>query len=185
MNRAKKLRAKPRRFLVSIKDDISGEFNHILQIDVVHLEDGNVLHVICTGTGFQQGMSLKYMSAKSAWDALRRCWTNVLAGAPDYIQTDSGSNFAAAEFKKAATHMGIIIKTVPAESHNRIGKVERAHAILRSIYQKLKVSLPRINREDHLSLAFRAINDAPNAKGISPTMLVFGVYPKLPGAGPR
>lgn len=50
------MRAKPRRFLFSIKDDLTGEFNHTRQIDAVHLSDGNVLHVVCVGTGFQQGL---------------------------------------------------------------------------------------------------------------------------------
>ena len=64
---------KPRRFLFSIKDDITGEFNHILQIDAVKLSDGNVLHVVCKGTGFQSGKFLSNMSAKMAWTVLRRC----------------------------------------------------------------------------------------------------------------
>jgi len=35
-------------------------------------------------------------------------------------------------------------------------------------------------------MAFRAINDSPNSDtGICPTTLVFGIYPKIPGAGHR
>lgn len=79
-----------------------------------------------------------------------------------------------------------IIKSVATEAHNRIGKIERSHAILRSIYEKLKLDLPRITRDDRLSMAFRAINDAPDSvSGISPTTLVFGVHPKIPGVGHR
>lgn len=49
------MRVKQRRFLFSMRDDITGEFNHVLPIDVVHLSDGNVLHLIYMGTSFQQG----------------------------------------------------------------------------------------------------------------------------------
>lgn len=179
-------RAKPRRFLFSVKDDTTGEFNHKLEMDVVSLCDGNVLHIICTGTGFQQGAFLNKMTAASAWKTLKQCWINVYAGAPGFIFTDAGSNFTAEEMKSAASSMGIILKSVPTEAHNRIGTIERSHAILRSIYNKLKMDLPSIRREERLSMAFRAINDAPaRASGISPTMLVFGILPNIPGAGFR
>ena len=64
--------AKPRRFLFSIKDDITGEFNHIIEIDVCYLDDGNILHIICNGTGFQSGKFLSDMSAATAWRTLRQ-----------------------------------------------------------------------------------------------------------------
>ena len=82
--------------------------------------------------------------------------------------------------------MGIVLKIAPTEAHNKIGKVERQHAVLRSIYKKLKMDLPNLSRYERLTLAFRAINDAPDSNtGISPTALVFGVHPKIPGSGPR
>lgn len=40
--------------LFSVSNNITGEFNRVLQMDVVNLSDSNVLRVICTGTGFQQ-----------------------------------------------------------------------------------------------------------------------------------
>jgi len=82
--------------------------------------------------------------------------------------------------------MGVVLKIAPTEGHERIGKIERSHAILRSIYSKLKIDLPKISKEDRLSLSFRAINDSPNSEtGVSPTAMVFGVHPKLPGGGNR
>ncbi len=181
------LREKPRRFLFSVKDDITGDFNHSLQADIVRLSDGDVLHVICMGTGFQQGTFVRNNpSSAEVWRALRRCWINAYAGAPDFLTTDAGTNFTSKEMREAAEGMGITIKAVPTEAHNRIGKVERSHAVLRKIYEKLKMDLPASRRDDRLSLSFRAINDAPSSPGgISPTMLVFGILPKIPGAGHR
>lgn len=81
------------------------------------------------------------MSADSAWNTLKHCWINVYAGAPDCIVTDAVSNFTTQEIKDATSSMGIIIKFVPTEAHSLIGKIERSHAILRSIYEKLKIEL--------------------------------------------
>lgn len=40
-------------FLFLVRDPKVGKFNHILQIDIVALADGNVLHIIHLGTGFK------------------------------------------------------------------------------------------------------------------------------------
>lgn len=167
-------RAKPRRFLFSVKDSITGEFNHVLEIDVMKLRDGNVLHVLCSGTRFQQGLFIDSMTALEAWKTLRRCWIDVYAGAPDIIKHDHGTNFQSKEFQSLAGDMGICIKCVPAEAHERIGSLERRHAVVRSIYSKMALDLPDIGREERLSLTFRAINDVPDRiTGICPTTLVF------------
>lgn len=103
------LRAKPHQFLFSIKDDVTAEFNHVLQVDIMHLSDGNVLHILCTGTGFQQGQFVTNMSATEAWKVLTRIWINTYSGAANKIETDSGSNFTATELMEAAKSSGICI----------------------------------------------------------------------------
>lgn len=58
--------------------------------------------------------------------------------------------------------------------------------MFKSIYEKLRLDLPSISKEDRLSLIFCAINDSPSSDTrISPTTLVFRNYPKIPGAGDR
>ena len=122
------------------------------------------------------------MSAKEAWRALRRCWINVFAGAPDVIRHDAGKNFVAKEFRSAAEDLEISVKCVPTEAHSRVETVERNHSTVRTIYNKIKIDLADISRADLLSLAFREINDAPSSvTGISPTKLVFGIAPRIPG----
>lgn len=179
-------RSKPRRFLFSIRDSCTGEFNSVIQIDVMKLVDGNVLHVICTGTLFQSGIFVKDPSCAEAWRALRLAWINIYAGAPDLLVHDQASNFTGAEFKEAADEWGIVLKPIPTEAHERVGLLERRHAVVRAVYDKLRIDLPHLSPSDRLSYTFRAINDVPDADtGISPTTMVFGVYPKLPGSGPR
>lgn len=177
---------KPRRFLFSIRDPIVGEFNHIIQIDVVNLVHGNVLHIIDVGTRFQNGGFITKMDAECAWRSLRKFWIDVYAGAPDYVHTDAGTNFNSAEFMNKVEALGTIIRIAPTEGHDRIGIVERSHAYLKTVYSKLCIDLPDVSREDRLSMSFRAINDSPcSDTGVSPTTLVFGVYPKIPGGGAR
>lgn len=80
----------------------------------------------------------------------------------------------------------VILKVVLTKKHWHVRKFKLPHAILRKVYDNLKVDLPSINREDRLSVAFRAIKNAPNSDtGISPAALVFRVHPKLTGGGKR
>lgn len=179
-------RAKPKRFLFSIRDDITGEFNHVIVIDVVKLSDGNVLHIMCKGTKYQSGTFLKDMTTKEIWAALQRSWINLYAGAPDIIEADAATNFTSDKFESLADEFGIAIKTVPTEAHDRIGAIERQHAALRAVYEKIKPDTPLMPKSERLAMAFRALNDAPDADtGITPTTLVFGVHPKLPGSRKR
>lgn len=127
-------RAKPRGFLFSIKDTCTGEFNNVIEVDKMKLEDGNVLHVLCTGTLFQQGIFVKNMTSAEAWKALRPCWINIYSRAPDVLVHDQGTNFTGSEFQTAADELGIILKGIPAEAHERIGTLERRHAVVRSVY---------------------------------------------------
>lgn len=135
---------KPRRCLFSVKVEATVEFNHILEIDVVNLSDVNFLLIVCSGTGFHEGEFLRNLTANDAWKTLSRCWINRHAGAPDYIHTDPVNNFYSKEFIDAAENLGIVLKVMPTESHEGIGKIEWAHAVFRAVYAKLKIDFPRI-----------------------------------------
>lgn len=52
--------------------------------------------------------------------------------------------------------------------------MERAHAPLRTAYDKLKIDLPDMKWEELLQMAVKAVNDAVGPSGVSPTMHVFG-----------
>lgn len=65
---------------------------------------------------------------------LRRC--------SDCLITDAGANFTAKDVEKVTNAMGAILKLLPTEAYNRVGKVERSHANHRMIYGKLKIDLP-------------------------------------------
>ena len=178
--------SRPCRFVFSIKDPIFGEFSHVLQVDFAKLSNGNVLHIIDVGTKFRNGKLIYKMDAETAWKTLGRCWVDIYWVAPDITHSDGGTNFNSEELRNNAISMGIEVKIAPIKGHERVGIVERSHAQLRAEYDKLLIDLPQIVKEERLSMTFRAINDTPCSDiGIFPTTLVFGVYPKILGAGPR
>ena len=143
------------------------------------LADGNTLHCVCAGTGFQPGKFVSDMSAKTAWQTLWSCWICPYAGPPDTLVYDAGTNFFSKEFKDSCSTMSTTVVEVPTEAHHVIGVGERQHHVVRNIYNKLKLDFTYLNREELLELTFRAVNYAPGPDGVSPTILVYGIPPKL------
>ena len=174
----------PGRYKITLKDD--HEFNYSIIIDVVYLDGRPVLHVVDSATSFNAARWLKDMSAKEAWNALRACWIDVYLGPPDVIIHDPGTHFAAEEFREAAKLMSCIIKEMPTEAHNSVGKTERFHAPLRRAYEIISDELKGqgISKEVILQMAVKCVNDTANPGGIVPTLLVFGAYSRISDDSP-
>lgn len=136
--------AKPRRFMFSVRDPAVGQFIDHLQIDVVALIDGSVLHIIDIGTYFQNEGFIGKMDAGTAGRLLQKFWVDVFTGAPDYINTDTGTNFNSEQFKNQASSMWLILRIVPTEEHERIGLIEQSHAYFQNVYKKVCIDLPYI-----------------------------------------
>ena len=98
------------RFLFTFRDDVPDEFDHTLEMDVVHLVEGNVLYIFCSDTGLQNYSLLNWMSAEQACKAIKSGWIKVYAGAPDYIICDSGSILLREEMQQLARSIAIIVK---------------------------------------------------------------------------
>ena len=75
--------------------------------------------------------------------------------------------------------MGIVVKTVPVESHYSIGLVERYHSPLRRVYTIITTEIPSIDPKLALQMAFKALNDSAGPNRLVPTLLVFGAYPRM------
>ena len=110
---------------------------------------------------------------------LKNCWIDSYLGPPDLITTDAGKNFISKEFKYNAELMGIKVKSVPVESHNSVGLVERYHGPLRRAYQIITAEIPDIAKDIALQMALKALNDSVGPNGLVPTLLVYGAYPRL------
>lgn len=82
--------------------------------------------------------------------------------------------------------MAITTKSVPVESHWSIGIVERYHAVLRRAYEIIMndLAIIGISKEVGLQMVVKAINDTAGTDGLVPTLLVFGVYPRMHAMDP-
>lgn len=173
----------PQRFKFTLKDD--REFNYEIFVDVFYLDGQPVLHVVDSATSFHGARFLKTITAKETWEALRTLWIDTYLGPPDVIVHDAGTNFAAAEFRNDAKIMGIHCKQVPVEAHWGIGKVERAHYLLRRAYDILTLEIGNFtSKEAILQMAVKGLNDTVGPNGLVPTLLVFGAYPRMTHESP-
>jgi hypothetical protein len=69
---------------------------------------------------------------------------------------------------------------VPIEAHSIISKIEHYHALLRRAYNIISAELgASVDRDVILQMAIKAINDTISPDGIVPTVLIFGVYPRM------
>ncbi|KAK1990748.1 hypothetical protein LX36DRAFT_685881 [Colletotrichum falcatum] len=162
----------PGRFKFTLRDN--HKFNHKII---------PVLHVVDAATSFNAARFLRSITAEHTWEALRMCWIDVYLGPPDWITTDAGLNFHAAEFKRAARSLSIEVKEVPIEAHHSIGRVERYYATLRRAYDIIRAETGA-EPDVTLQLAVKAINDTAGLDGLVPTLLVFGAYPRITDNSP-
>jgi len=166
----------PQRFKFKLHKE--ADFNHEILVDVGYFSGKPVLHVICESTGFQAGSFLTDMTAETTWKTLKKCWIDTYLGPPDVITTDSGTNFAAELFRAEAKLAGITCQQVPVEAHHSIGKIERAHKMLRRAYDII-LEESGGSPEEALQAAFSAVNATAGPDGLVPTLLVFGAYPRI------
>lgn len=115
------------------------DFNHVLQLDVVILGHGNVLHFVGIVTGYQNGSFISKLGADTTWRTMRRFRINVYEGTVDYIYTDPGTNFNSVRFKGKAESKGTIVKNAPTEAHDLIRSEKKIHVYLRIFYDKLYI----------------------------------------------
>jgi len=175
----------PKRFKFTLKDEDDVCFNHTIIVDLFYLDDVEqkkpVLHIVDEATRFQAAHFLVNISAQHVWDVLRMIWIDVYTGPPDFIVHDAGTQFVSREFTQSASTMTIQTRCVPVEAHNAIGMVERYHKPLRRAYNIIATELKGtgIGKDMILQMAVKAINDTAGPSGITPTLLVFGTYPKL------
>lgn len=94
---------------------------------------------------------------------------------------DAGKHYAGAEFQKLASGYNIACEEVPIEAHDRVGKIERAYRELRRAYIIFKefFKAQGLSRDDLLKMSVKACNDSAGPDGLIPTLLVFGVYPRV------
>lgn len=170
----------PLSFRVRFPDDVS--FNREIRLDLMFVGGRRpVLHVIDRGTNFQSATFLEGEDAASVWNGLVRCWTRLYVGDPEAILTDQGSVFTSANFTASCVEHGITLRHTGTESHNSLGSGETYHSPLRNIYDKLRFEFPQVAQDVLLQCSIYAINATAGPNGLVPCLLVFGMFPRLPG----
>ena len=74
---------------------------------------------------------------------------------------------------------GIPFKPSGVESHNAINVGERYHSYLRKLYNKIEATNRCMVPDNILSIAVRAMNDTAGTDRLGPTLLIFGVFPRI------
>ena len=169
----------PHRFRVSLPGD-NTVFNRENCLDIMNIRGHHILHVVDRDTRFSAAAILHGESTKDVWRAYMDTWVTKYVGFPDIISVDQGPQFQSKEWKSLMHLAGITFKPSGVESHNAINVGERYHSFLRRIFNKIASSHEDLPPSHLLALSIRAMNDTSGTNGLVPTLLVFGVLPRIP-----
>ena len=137
------------------------------------------LHVVDARTRFQATEFLLKFDAVFIWHTFLRIWAANYVGSPESVLTYQGSVFMSKEWAFNCASSGMQLRHTGTESHNSRGTGENYHAILRQIYQKVRVDHKTLSPDLCLSLAVHAVNDTVGQHRLCHTLLVFGFIPKM------
>jgi hypothetical protein len=76
--------------------------------------------------------------------------------------------------------MNISCSAVPVESAHSMGIGERYQGPIRRIFERLRLAHPRAPKDLLPDLSVKTCNDLMGVDSLVPTLLVYGVYPRLP-----
>ncbi|KAA8492870.1 Copia protein [Porphyridium purpureum] len=174
----------PRHFQLSASVDVV--FNHTVVMDHFSLLQSStqrqraVMHIICESTRFQVGQWMpEDCTARALWEMFTLCWATAYTGYPHIIKVDAGSTYDSAEFKSLASAYSVHVAVQPIEGHHSIGRVERAHGIIRDMYDKIVEADVDADDDEALSQCFLIANSSPSHSSIPPCLMVFGTLPRL------
>ena len=102
-------------------------------------------------------------------------------GCCDNIILDKGGEFMNEKFKEMCEKLGIKLMSTGANSPWQAGIVERNHMVVDNILEKLMADQPKVPAKQLLPHAIFAKNSLVTVYGYSPSQLVFGQNPKIPG----
>ncbi|CAK9060272.1 Copia protein (Gag-int-pol protein) [Cleaved into: Copia VLP protein [Durusdinium trenchii] len=162
----------------------AGFFGEVLQADIVYhrLLTGETipaLGVVCEATNYHAAKALANRLPATMLEALIEIWYRPL-GLPHRFRCDPDGAFQGEVARWHATH-GIMHEIVPAEMHNRIGKIERRNALLRTLLERLtdEHACHTVDHLQHLIVAaLYSLNACTYTYGRSPFQAVFGKIPR-------
>lgn len=176
-----RLARQPGRFRVTLPpDDVV--FNRTVLLDVMYLDRRPLLHIIDKDTLFSAACFLNGETVEAVWQAYLDSWVCRYIGHAEAMHIDAAPQFRSAAWQALAQSAGTRLINSGVESHNALGSGERYHEYLRNIYRRVRSEHGGLSQESALILACHAMNSTAGTNGLIPTLLVFGVIPRMPVA---
>ena len=174
----------------------SYEFNRILSIDVFYVKFGSyqvpILNMVDAGTCYQILQRLPILSgsyggtptSEATWRAFLGTWVRFF-GPPEVLVCDSGNEFKAV-FERGCEGQGILQHAVIPENPWKNAMSERHGGFIKHrIDQELSSGRCILQSWEDLDDFLREMTSVKNRwlsrGGVSPTQLVFGKMPRVPG----
>lgn len=149
---------KPHRFRALIPNG-DCVFNQTLGMDSMKIGNKTVLHIVDRDTKFSAAVFKHRESTEKMWKTFVHKWVAAYVGYPDTFILDQGSQFQSAEFASLLIAAGIIRQDAEIESPNSLGEVERYHAHLGNIFEKVHREHPYMDDEVVLQLSTTSCNE--------------------------
>eukprot|EP00170_Pyropia_yezoensis_P001807 contig_7709_g1811 len=148
----------------------------------MYLDRRSLLQIIDKDTLFSAACFLNGETVEAVWQAHLDSWVCRYIGHAEAMHIDAAPQFRSAAWQALAQSAGTRLINSGVESHNALGSGERYHEYLRNIYRRVRSEHGGLSQESALILACHAMNSTAGTNGLIPTLLVFGVIPRMPVA---
>ena len=162
----------------------SVSFNHVIQIDLkenIRYKNAPpyILYIVDVFTKFKAARYIQNKKGETVVEALMLEWVKYF-GPPKYIQSDRGKEFLNQHLETFCNIHGVRMTTTASYTPNANGLVERGHAHIDKMMEKMMTADNNENPRIALCWAVQASNCLEMVDGISPHTLVFGRNPAHP-----
>ena len=159
-------------------------FNHLICIDLkenIRYKNAPryILYIIDAFTKFKAARFIDDKRGETVAEALLLEWVKFF-GPPKYIQSDRGKEFLNQHLQAFCNIHSIRMTTTASYTPNANGLVERNHAVIDKMLEKMVTQDPELKPQLALCWSIQASNSLDLVDGISPFTLVFGRNPQHP-----
>eukprot|EP00434_Breviolum_minutum_P015613 symbB.v1.2.013753.t1/scaffold976.1/size149240/6 len=159
-------------------------FNELVQMDVFQVQHKGATRKILTiqdvFSKFTIDVPIKRETARTEWKALEDHWIS-WAGPPKELRVDSSGGHMSERFKASCEEKGVRLRIIPHGSHHQLGSLERDHQVRREQMALYQRAFPEDTLRTVLQFTSQQRNRMLNVCGYSPSTLVLGYTPKIPG----
>ena len=158
---------------------LSSDFNDTVAMDLKIWPKKNIiiLYLIDTFTRYTQAFIIPNKKAETIIDCIMKGWIYNMFGAPRRFLADNGGEFANDKYRDMCENLNIEVLNTGAESPWSNGLVERNHACVDLMLEKMIEDNPTMRIDLALASAVHAKNCQPMVFGWSPIHLVTGKPP--------